>query len=684
MLKKIGLGLLVLLIAAFAYVQLVTVPGVDAEMNAVIDLGPYEISEEAQSLHDTLYVADLHADSLMWRRNTTERQTRGHVDLPRLREGSVDFQIFSAVTKSPRGLNFAENAADAPDDITLVAMLQLWPRRTWDSIYERAAYQAQRLVRYEAEPENKLVIARTAADLEQADGTIVGLLLTEGAHPLEGKIENVQRLYDEGYRAMGLQHFFDNELGGSMHGKSQAGLTEFGFEAVREMWRLNIAVDLAHASEQVSRDVLAMPERGPVFISHGGVRDVCLASQQRNLPNDILKDIAARGGIVGIGYFEGAICDISPEGIVKAVLSAIDLMGLDAVALGSDFDGTVATAFDTSQLAVITHELIKAGLSEDDIRAIMGENVRRYFSQTLPGGSGVEAPQPTLTANTDLAVEAVRVLSDDNMEGRKWGSEGNARARAWLTDQITAITGIAPEEHAFEQKILRRDQVLEVSGINLIVTFPGNAEGGPVLEIMAHYDHVGVHENGDVFNGADDNASGVGALLAVMDHFQKNPPAHEVRLLFLDTEESGLAGARAYVAERLDDRPRVALNFDMIAQNEDGEIYASGTSHTPDIKPIVEAASKDLPLSIIFGNDRPEDGPNNWTMSSDHGPFHAVGLPFLYYGVADHQHYHQVTDEFETLPLPIYRQVVQLTVETAERMDDALPEIAKSRIETTP
>ena len=384
MFKKILFGLAVLLIAAFAYIQLIFVPGTDAKMNGVIDLGPYEVSDAARALHDTLYIADLHADSLMWRRNTTKRQTRGHVDLPRLREGGVDFQIFSAVTKSPRGLNFAENSADAPDDITMVAVAQLWPVRTWQSIYERAAYQAQRLTKYESNADNNLIIARTASDLNQPDGTIVGLLLTEGAHPLEGQIDNVQRLFDEGYRAMGLQHFFDNKLGGSLHGQSQTGLTDFGFDAVREMWRLNIAVDLAHASEQTSRDVLGMPEAGPIFISHGGVRDDCTASQQRNLPDDVLLQIAQRGGIVGIGYFEGAICDISPKGVASAIVSAIDLMGVEAVALGSDYDGTVSTAFDTSELAVITHQLLKADMSEADIRAVMGQNSRRFFSTSLP------------------------------------------------------------------------------------------------------------------------------------------------------------------------------------------------------------------------------------------------------------------------------------------------------------
>lgn len=384
MIKKIAIVIVALIVAAFAYLQLVTVPGIDESLNPVAEHEPYAVSEAARALHESLFITDLHADSLLWRRNPTQRHDRGQVDLPRLREGGVDLQVFSTVTKSPRGLNFGENAADAPDDITMLAMAQLWPTRTWQSIFERAVYQAQRLQAVEADPDHRLVIARTASDLDQPDGTIVGLLLTEGAHPLEGRIENVQRLYDEGYRAMGLQHFFDNELGGSLHGQSQAGLTEFGYAAVREMWSLNIAVDFAHASEAVVRDVYSMPERGPVFISHGGVRDNCEASQLRNLPDELLVEMANRGGILGVGYFEGAICDISPAGVVEAIQAAIDLVGVDHVALGSDYDGSVMTSFDTSELAVITNGLLEAGLSEADIRAVMGENALRFFRSSLP------------------------------------------------------------------------------------------------------------------------------------------------------------------------------------------------------------------------------------------------------------------------------------------------------------
>jgi microsomal dipeptidase-like Zn-dependent dipeptidase len=388
MIRKV-LGLLILLaLGGVLYFTIFETKRIDARMNAVRAHAPYTISERAQTLHDDLYIADLHADTLLWRRNPEKRHDYGQVDLPRLREGGVDFQVFSSVTQSPRGQNFAGNASGTPDNITPLAVAQLWPTRTWMSIYERAAFQAQRLQKLEANPRNNLVIARRKADMDAPPGTLIGYLLTEGSHPLEGRVENVDRLFDEGYRAMGLQHFFDNRLGGSLHGATKGGLTEFGREAVTRMWDLNIAVDLAHSSEHVARDVLAMnrerSEPGAVFISHGGVRGGCPVTNQRNLPDDLLQELAAQGGILGVGYFHGAICDISPVGIATAIDKAIALMGLEAVALGSDFDGTVLTALDTSELAAITQALLDSGRSEPEIRAIMGETARQFFIDSLP------------------------------------------------------------------------------------------------------------------------------------------------------------------------------------------------------------------------------------------------------------------------------------------------------------
>ena len=385
--KLLGFFILAALAAVLGFL-IVQVPKLDASMNPVAPHDPYPVSDAARALHDQLYIADLHADSLLWKRDMRVRQSRGQVDLPRLREGGVDLQVFSAVTQSPRGQNFAGNASDAPDNITPLAVAQLWPVRTYGSIYQRAAYQAQRLQRVEADPEARLVIARTKADLTQPEGVIVGLLLTEGSHPLEGELDNIDRLFDEGYRAMGLQHFFDNDLGGSLHGASKGGLTPFGRQAVSRMWDMDIAVDLAHSSERVARDVLAMnrerAEPGAVFISHGGVRGACAVTRQRNLPGDLLQELAAQGGILGVGYFNGAICDIAPAGIAASIRAAIDLMGADAVALGSDFDGTVRTALDTAELPAITQALMDAGLDTTTIRAVMGGNARRFFAESLP------------------------------------------------------------------------------------------------------------------------------------------------------------------------------------------------------------------------------------------------------------------------------------------------------------
>ena len=377
-------GLILLaLFAGLFYLFAIFVPGTDAKMNPVLDHAPYPITDAAKALHDDLDIADLHGDALLWRRNPEHRHTRGHIDLPRLREGGVDIQIFSAVTKSPRGQNFDGNASDAPDNITPVAILQLWPIRTWNSIYERAAFQAQRLQRIEQNPGNKLVIARTRSDMAQPAGTLIAVLATEGSHPLEGDLANIDRLYNEGYRMMGLQHFFDNALGGSLHGESKAGLTPFGKDAVRKMRDMDIIVDVAHSSRQTVRDVLALSD-DPIIISHGGLASHCPKTANRNLPDEILREIGRRGGLLGVGYFSGAICDITPAGIADTIVAAIDVMGVDAVALGSDFDGTVTTTLDTSELAAITQALLDRGLSETAIRKVMGGNVRRFLSENLP------------------------------------------------------------------------------------------------------------------------------------------------------------------------------------------------------------------------------------------------------------------------------------------------------------
>lgn len=184
-----------------------------------------------------------------------------------------------------------------------------------------------------------------------------------------------------GPRIVGLTQFFDNELGGSLHGVSGEGLTDFGRAVVRRADALGMIVDVAHASPRMVSDVLAQSD-APVILSHGGVRGMC--DTPRNLPDALMREIARKGGLVGIGFRDAAVCDTTPAGIVKAIRYAIDLLGVEHVALGSDFDGAVTVRLDAGELAVLTHEMLEAGFSEKEIRLVMGGNVRRFLLEHLP------------------------------------------------------------------------------------------------------------------------------------------------------------------------------------------------------------------------------------------------------------------------------------------------------------
>lgn len=389
-LKWLAIVLLVAVIGFFAFG-----PGIaERRMNRIEGNRGADASPEAQALHASLVIVDLHADTLMWRRDMTQRAGRGHVDLPRLIDGNVALQVFASVTKSPAGLNFDSNSADARDDITLLAIGQRQPPRTWTSLTERSLWHAERLRQAAADAPDALRTVTGPADIDallaarNATGRPVGAMFSaEGLHSLQGDTANLQRLYDAGLRMAGLTHFFDNELAGSMHGEAKGGLTPFGREIVTRMEDMGVIVDLAHCSHRCVAEVLAMARR-PVVSSHGGVQATCATN--RNLTDEEIRGVAATGGVIGVGYFDGAVCDASPAGIVAAMRHIRDLVGVDTVALGSDFDGSVTVPFDTAGLARITQALLDDGWSEGDIRKVMGLNALRVLRAGItPAGSYV-------------------------------------------------------------------------------------------------------------------------------------------------------------------------------------------------------------------------------------------------------------------------------------------------------
>ncbi len=202
------------------------------------------------------------------------------------------------------------------------------------------------------------------------------MLSVEGLHDLEGDIGNLDVLHAAGFRMAGLTHFFDNDIAGSMHGLKKGGLTPLGRDVVRRMEALGMIVDLAHSSHATIADVLAMAKR-PVVSSHGGVLGTC--NINRNLSDDEIRGIAKTGGVIGIGYFRGAICSTDPKDAARAIAYIRDLVGIDHAGLGSDFDGATTTGFDASQVAAVTQALLDAGFSAEDIRKVMGGNVLRVI-----------------------------------------------------------------------------------------------------------------------------------------------------------------------------------------------------------------------------------------------------------------------------------------------------------------
>ena len=380
---------MLLIIVVIGITATIIIPkNLDEKFNTVTLSGPYSISAEAQELYNSLdFISDMHCDALLWKRNLLKENKQGSVDIPRMIVANITLQAFTIVTKAPKNMNFDNNTGET-DQITVPFILQRRPISSWFNLTSRALVQCKALHQFEKKSDGKFRVIESSIDLrnylieKRSNPKITaGFLGIEGMHALSGKLENVDKLYDAGVRMMAPLHFFDNKLGGSAHGVSKEGLTDFGKQVIKKMQERDMIVDVAHGSPKLLDDIFEISTK-PVVSSHTGVQGTC--ETVRNLSDKHLKKIAESGGLISIAMFEHATCDSTVASSVKAIKYCIDLVGADYVALGSDFDGAIEIHTDVTGLPLYVEEMLKLEISEEDIRKVMGGNVKRFMLKNLP------------------------------------------------------------------------------------------------------------------------------------------------------------------------------------------------------------------------------------------------------------------------------------------------------------
>ncbi|WP_207421324.1 M28 family peptidase [Desertivirga brevis] len=262
----------------------------------------------------------------------------------------------------------------------------------------------------------------------------------------------------------------------------------------------------------------------------------------------------------------------------------------------------------------------------------------------------------------------VKELSSDMYEGRRTGTEGNRKAGDYIVERFKSI-GLQPIYNWRQEFKMTGTQKTSISGINILGSLPGRRK--EVIVISAHYDHLGKIE-GKVYNGADDNASGVAGLLAMANYFKNNRPEFTLLFACFDAEESGLQGSKAFV----ENPPlplnhiRLNINLDMISRADNGKIYACGTYHYPEFKKYLNNGNDHI--KIVAGHDDPKLGKDDWTNQSDHYSFHQKNIPFLYFGVEDHKDYHRPSDDYEKINKDTFEITSDLLIKTVAEIDKKL------------
>jgi hypothetical protein len=301
-----------------------------------------------------------------------------------------------------------------------------------------------------------------------------------------------------------------------------------------------------------------------------------------------------------------------------------------------------------------------------------------------------DAAEPSLVQYNARYIDAgamlrlTETLSSDALEGRASGSRGNEAARDFIQKRFETL-GLRQFGDTYFQPFTATPQEqgeAAVSGVNVVGWIAGQTPGeGPAMVITAHYDHLGIVD-GEIYNGADDNASGVAALVAVAQYFTLNAPKHDMIFAAVDAEEIGHLGSSAFVAFPPVPLERIALNinYDMVSRSPAGELYVAGTFHTPELKPLVEAVAAEAPVRVLMGHDDPALGEaDDWTLLSDHEPFHEAGIPFLYFGAEDHSGYHQPNDDYTEINPDFFARAGDTLVMAAIAADDDLEAIEVMR-----
>ena len=374
-----------------------------------LTLAAGDVSPRAARLHRDAIVVDLHIDTpqrlLDENFDFAARDSHGHIDLPRMKEGGLDASFMSI---------YVEMRTYTGDAATKRALQLI------DTVYEQVRRHP-----------DQLALATTAADVRLAhkDGKVALLMGMEGGTPIANDLRLLRDFHRLGVRYMTLTHSLNNDWVDSSTDKpAHNGLTDFGKDVVREMNRLGMMVDISHVSDKAFYDALEV-SKAPMIASHSSSRVLC--AHARNMTDDMIKALAAKGGVIHINYHIGFLDEefrntyskmadeyraksreldkqyandrkgllvaqealqkeyraklprVSWEKIVEHIDHAVKLVGADHVGLGSDFDGAWMPAGmdDASYLPRITQALLDRGYSEADIKKILGGNTLRVMEE---------------------------------------------------------------------------------------------------------------------------------------------------------------------------------------------------------------------------------------------------------------------------------------------------------------